>query len=75
MNIISEEQPQFPQETFNIVDVHKMEVVRRYLIDIMFKVEDKGGKLDELVSNALLASYALREAIEKSLDIKHEEDF
>ena len=75
MNIITEEQVQFPQETFDALDVYKLERVRSHLIDVMIKYKGDDASLESLLSDALISCAHLRVAIESSLDVDyHKED-
>jgi len=75
MNIITEEPAQFPQETFDALDVYKMEQVRSHIIDVMIKYKEEDEYLEALISDALLSCSKLRAAIESSLDVNyHKED-
>jgi len=68
MNIIAEEPAQFPQETFNAVDIYRMEQVRSVLVDMMCKYRGEDSKLDALLSDALASSHQLRKAMEESFN-------
>ena len=67
MNIIAEEPSQFPEETFDAVDVYKLERVRTHLMGIMIKYEGNDEHLESLISNAAISCAKLRQAIEESL--------
>ena len=75
MNIIAEEVAQFPKETFDALDVYKLERVRSHLIDVMIKYKGDDAYLESLLSDALISCAHLRVAIEGSLDVNyHKED-
>ena len=67
MNIIETEQLKFPKETYDALDVYKLERVRSHLIDVMIKYKGDDKALESLLSDALSASYNLRIAVEESL--------
>ena len=68
MNIIETEELKFPKETFDALDVYKLERVRSHLIDVMIKYKGTAGdNMDKLLTNALISCAKLRLAIEESL--------
>jgi len=67
MNIIAEEPAQFPKETFNAVDVYKLERARSHILDIMIKYKGVDDVMDRLITDALISCANLRKAIEESL--------
>jgi len=67
MNIIETEELKFPKETYDALDVYKLEQVRGHLVDVMVKYKGGDKALESLLSAALSASYNLRIAIEESL--------
>jgi len=74
MNVIIEEPIQFPQETFDALDVYKMERVRSHIIDIMIKYTGNDEYFESLISNALISCGKLRVAIESSLDVNYHKE-
>ena len=68
MNIIAEEVAQFPKETFDAVDVYKLERARSHILDILIKYRGTDGDvMDRLITEALISCAKLRKAIEESL--------